>query len=88
MIRGKATELMGLGRLRHTLPVRERDARKSNPNVRRGSPDEDIRITHRRTGTVLAADAGKPSAAASGWRQDALPPPTSWRETPPLARDH
>lgn len=56
MIRGKATEFLGLECLRHTLPGREWDVQKLNLNVQHGSPDEDIRITHRRTGITLSAE--------------------------------
>ena len=56
MIRGKATEYIGAAVLRRILDPREWLVEKLNLNPQPGVYDEDVSITHRRTGTRLKAE--------------------------------
>lgn len=56
MIRGKATEFSGYLALKRVLPESEWSVEKLNLNAQPGSSDEDISITHRRTGVTLKAE--------------------------------
>ena len=56
MIRGKATEYIGVAVLRKTLDPRDWLVEKLNLNPQPGSYDEDISITYRRTGARLKAE--------------------------------
>lgn len=56
MIRGKATEYIGVSILRQTLDERDWTIEKLNLNPQPGTSDIDIGITYRRTGTRLKAE--------------------------------
>ena len=56
MIRGKATEYIGAAVLRRSLDPRDWDVQKLNLNPQPGVYDEDVSITHRRTGNRLKAE--------------------------------
>jgi hypothetical protein len=56
MIRGKATEFRGFLALISVLPPTEWSIEKLNLNAQPGSGDEDISVTHRRTGEILKAE--------------------------------
>lgn len=56
MIRGKATEYIGAVVLKRTLDSRDWSVEKLNLNPQPGTRDEDISITHRRTGLRLKAE--------------------------------
>ncbi len=56
MIRGKATEFVGVEVVRQTLDPRDWLVEKLNLNPQRDSGDEDMRITFKRTGTQLRAE--------------------------------
>lgn len=56
MIRGKALEYNGYLRLKDELPSRVWDVQKLNLNAQTGHGDEDISITHRRSGVILKVE--------------------------------
>ena len=56
MIRGKATEFRGYLELTNVLPNSEWSVEKLNLNAQPGSTDEDISVTHKRTGIILKAE--------------------------------
>jgi hypothetical protein len=56
MIRGKATEFRGYLAVRSVLSESEWSVQKLNLNAQPGSGDEDISVTHRRTGVILKAE--------------------------------
>ena len=56
MIRGKATEFIGAIILKKTLSTQEWSVEKLNLNAQQGTYDEDVSITHKRTGKRLKAE--------------------------------
>ena len=56
MIRGKATEYIGAAVLKQTLNKQDWSVAKLNLNPQQGTLDEDISITHRKTGERLKAE--------------------------------
>jgi hypothetical protein len=57
MIRGKSTEYNAYLILRNTLPSATWDVQKLNLNAQPNTYDEDISITHRRTGIILKVES-------------------------------
>jgi hypothetical protein len=57
MIRGKATEYEAFSLLNSQLNSSEWSVQKLNLSAQPGMPDEDISITHRRTGKILKAES-------------------------------
>jgi hypothetical protein len=57
MIRGKAMEFNAFLLLEHTLPRGEWSVQKLNLNAQTGLHDEDVTITHKRTGTILKVES-------------------------------
>ena len=57
MIRGKAMEFNAFLRLNDILPKSEWSVQKLNLNAQTGQHDEDISVTHRRTGTILKVES-------------------------------
>src|ERR1035437_1927678 len=57
MIRGKAMEFNAFLLLNEILPHSEWSVQKLNLNAQTGQHDEDISITHRRTGTILKVES-------------------------------
>lgn len=57
MLRGKGMEYNALMILRYCLNSNEWAIHKLNPNPQPGSPDQDITITHLRTGIVLKVES-------------------------------
>jgi len=56
MIRGKALEYNAYLKLREILPSNIWDVQKLNLNAQTGTTDEDISITHRRSGIILKVE--------------------------------
>lgn len=57
MIRGKATEYSAYLKLEELLPRNVWSVQKLNLNAQTGTTDEDISITHRRSGTILKVES-------------------------------
>lgn len=57
MIRGKATEFNAYELLRSLLNENEWSVQKLNLSAQPGSPDQDISITHKRTGIILKVES-------------------------------
>jgi len=57
MIRGKAMEFNAFLLLEDTLPRGEWSVQKLNLNAQTGLHDEDVTITHKRTGTILKVES-------------------------------